>query len=182
MLEDIKSYLEVAGQSLYDGEAISQLEHAKQCAMHAEIKGSTPALIAASLLHDIGHLVDKKFQMGQENEIDRYHETIGAGFLSKAFPPSVTEPIRMHVLAKRYLCAVEDGYFDCLSSASVRSLSLQGGVFTAKEAEDFMTQPFAEDAVNLRQWDELAKVLDCVTPSLDHFMEYVGETYISSAA
>jgi len=85
-------------------------------------------------------------------------------------------------LAKRYLCAVEDGYFESLSPASVRSFSLQGGIFTAKEAEDFMTQPFAEDAVNLRQWDELAKVPDCVTPSLDHFMEYVGETYISSAA
>jgi len=182
VLEQIKSYLEVAGEDLYGDECISQLEHAKQCAMHAELNGSTPALIAAALLHDIGHLVDKKFQMGQENEIDRYHETIGAAYLSKSFPPSVTEPIRMHVLAKRYLCAVEDGYFENLSSASVRSLKLQGGVFTASEAEEFLRQPFAEDAVNLRRWDELAKVPDCETPTLNHLMGYVDETYIHSAA
>jgi len=88
----------------------------------------------------------------------------------------------MHVLAKRYLCAVEDGYFENLSSASVRSLKLQGGVFTASEAEEFLRQPFAEDAVNLRRWDELAKVPDCETPTLNHLMGYVDETYIHSAA
>ncbi len=182
MLEEIKSYLEVAGENLYGNESISQLEHAKQCAMHAELDGSNPALIASALLHDIGHLVDKKFQTGQVNEIDRHHEAIGAAYLSKSFPPSVTEPIRMHVLAKRYLCATQEGYFESLSPASVRSLKLQGGVFTDSEATEFIRQPFAEEAVKLRRWDELAKVPECKTPTLQHFMRFVDETYISAAA
>lgn len=182
MLEEIKSYLAVAGVNLYGNESISQLEHAKQCAMHAELNGSNPALIAAALLHDIGHLIDKRFQTGQENEIDRQHEAIGAAYLSKSFPLSVTEPIRMHVLAKRYLCAVEDGYFERLSPASVRSLKLQGGAFTDSEAAEFISQPFAEEAVQLRRWDELAKVPECETPTLKHFMRFVDEAYISTAA
>lgn len=182
MLEKIKSYLEVAGENLYGNECISQLEHAKQCAMHAELNGGNASLIASALLHDIGHLVDKRFQTGQENEIDRRHEAIGAAYLSKFFPPSVTEPIRMHVLAKRYLCATEDGYFESLSPASVRSLNLQGGAFTDSEAAEFIRQPFAEEAVKLRRWDELAKVPDCETPGLNHFMGYVDKSHTGVAA
>jgi len=182
MQSEIESYLAIAGENLYGNECISQLEHAKQCAMHAELNDSTPELIAAALLHDIGHLVDKKFQTGQENDIDRHHEVIGAAYLARSFPPSVTEPIRMHVLAKRYLCAVEKGYFERLSPASVRSLKLQGGAFTAAEAADFIQQPYAEDAVNLRRWDELAKVPDCETPTLNHFLGYVLKTENSAAA
>ncbi len=182
MLEDIKSYLKIAGEDLYGNECISQLEHAKQCAMHAESHGADAAMITAALLHDLGHLVDKRFQKGQENAIDRHHEAIGAAYLTRYFSECVTEPIRMHVMAKQYLCATEDGYFENLSPASVRSLELQGGVFSREQAVAFIRTPYAEDAVNLRRWDELAKVPDCETPTLEHFMGFVEKMYISAAA
>lgn len=182
VLDDIRSFLADAGSAQYGNECVSQLAHACQCALLAEQNDADGALIAAALLHDIGHLVDKRFEDGQTKDIDRRHEIIGAAYLGKMFPESVTEPIRLHVDAKRYLCFADKGYFDTLSPASVRSLELQGGVFSATEASVFLDGPFAQDAVNLRKWDDLAKVADLATPSLAHFMGYVEDTYRRHAA
>lgn len=170
------------GEQRYGRENVSQLAHALQSATLAEADGATPALITASLLHDMGHLVDKRFEIGQKSDVDRHHENIGAAYLSAWFPPEVTEPIRLHVPAKRYLCATEDTYFDGLSDASVRSLELQGGAFDEAEAEAFINQPHAKDAVRLRRWDDLAKVPDMATPSLEHFQTHIEQVYVRTSA
>lgn len=181
-IDQIMNTLRSLGEQRYGRENVSQLAHALQSATLAEEGGATSALITASLLHDMGHLVDKRFELGQDKEIDRHHEDIGAAYLSAWFPEEVTIPIRLHVPAKRYLCAVDGGYFDDLSDASVRSLELQGGAFTPAEAEAFISQPHAEDAVRLRRWDDLAKVPDQKTPGLEHFQTHVEQVYVGATA
>lgn len=175
-LQTVIDILERQGAEQYGSEPVSQLAHALQSAALAEQAGSRPELIAAALLHDIGHLVDNKFQVGQDNPVDRHHENIGSAYLKLAMPPAVTEPIRLHVPAKRYLCWADAAYFGGLSQASVRSLELQGGVFDEAEARTFIEQPYAEDAVALRRWDDLAKVPDAETPPLAHFIPYVEQS------
>lgn len=175
VIDAITETLRLKGEQQYGNESVSQLAHALQSAALAEAEGAAPPLIAASLLHDIGHLVDKRFETGQQKDLDRHHEDIGAAYLSRYFPGEVTEPIRLHVPAKRYLCQVEEGYFESLSPASVRSLRLQGGAFSGDEAAEFISQPQAAEAVRLRRWDDLAKVSGLETPSLEHFMAYVAQ-------
>lgn len=172
-VEQIARLLEGEGGDLYGGEPITQLRHALQSAWLAEEDGAAPALIAAALLHDVGHLADKRFERGQAQEIDRRHEDIGAAWLARFLPPAVTEPIRLHVDAKRYLCATDDEYNAGLSEASVRSLRLQGGPFDAAEADTFIARPFADDALRIRRWDDLAKDPERETPSLDHYLAHV---------
>lgn len=181
-VDEIMETLRSLGEQRYGRENVSQLAHALQCAELAETEGASSALITASLLHDMGHLVDKRFEVGQNKDIDRHHEDIGAAYLSAWFKDDVTIPIRLHVPAKRYLCAVVDGYFEDLSDASVRSLELQGGIFTPAEAEAFISQPYAEDAVRLRRWDDLAKVPDKKTQGLDHYQTHVERVYVGAAA
>ena len=181
-IDQIMDTLRSLGEQRYGRENVSQLAHALQSATLAEEDGATSALITASLLHDMGHLVDKRFEVGQDNKIDRHHEDIGAAYLSAWFPEEVTVPIRLHVPAKRYLCAVDSEYFGDLSDASVRSLELQGGVFTTAEADKFIAQPHAKEAVRLRRWDDLAKVPDQQTPTLEHFHPHVERVYVGTAA
>jgi predicted HD phosphohydrolase len=104
---------------------------------------------------------------------DGHHENLGADYLSKYFGEEVTLPIRAHVDSKRYLSAVEDGYYDLLSEGSKISLVVQGGAFTTEEAEEFITKPFMREAVELRKFDDLAKELNKITPPIEHFQHYV---------
>jgi phosphonate degradation associated HDIG domain protein len=144
---------ETKGKAQYGREAVSQTEHALQCARLAEAEGAAPALVAAALLHDVGHLIAKP----RDEDEDDKHEDIGWGFLKSQFAAGVAEPVHLHVPAKRYLCTVEPAYFDILSPASVRSLEMQGGKLTAEEAAAFGHNPFAADAVRVRRWDDRAK-------------------------
>jgi [1-hydroxy-2-(trimethylamino)ethyl]phosphonate dioxygenase len=144
------------GHQSYGGESVSQAEHALQCATLARRAGETESLIVASLLHDVGHQLDCSFSDDIPGE-DRQHEVLGAQFLCDFFPASVTQPILLHVRAKRYLCAVRPSYFEMLSPASVHSLQLQGGPLTLIESQQFEQMPFFEDAIKLREFDELAK-------------------------
>jgi phosphonate degradation associated HDIG domain protein len=158
------------GAAQYGDERVSQLEHALQCAQRAEAADSPSALIAAALLHDVGHMLHKLPPAPAEHGVDDRHESIGGGILATWFPPEVSEPVRLHVNAKRYLCAVDTAYHDRLSFASQRSLRLQGGTFAANNAATFIAQPHAPEAVLLRQWDEGAKVPELATPDFAHFM------------
>ncbi len=153
------------GHALYGGEAVTQLEHGLQAAALAADAGAPSADIAAALLHDVGHLLHGLGDDCADHGIDDRHEDLGVRFLAKHFPPAVTEPVRLHVAAKRYLCAAEPGYFDTLSGPSVVSLKLQGGPMTLAEAAEFERHPHFAAAVALRKRDDAAKVVGRLTPS-----------------
>lgn len=168
-LARIATLFENHGTAYYGGEAISQTAHALQCAQLAEQAGEDEALIVAALLHDVGHLM-----LAESSTTDMRHQEAAADALGGLFDAAVTEPIRMHVAAKRYLCAVDPAYFDTLSPASVHSLQLQGGVFDDGQADAFAARPHALASVRLRRYDDLAKVVDLVTPPLSHYLEIAG--------
>jgi phosphonate degradation associated HDIG domain protein len=170
--DEILALLKRGNADLYSGERISQLEHALQCAHFAQQAGAEDALVVATLVHDLGHvLAGGEYAAGRG--IDDRHEQSGADFLARHFRPDISEPVRLHVAAKRYLCATDPSYFDRLSEASVRSLALQGGPMSAQEVEDFEANPFAAAAVRLRQWDEQGKIVGLKTPDLEHYRPMV---------
>ena len=158
------------GGRAYAGEPVNQIEHALQTAMRAEDEGAGPALVTAALLHDLGHLLNDQGESPTLRGVDDLHQYAALPFLRAMFADDVLAPIRLHVDAKRYLCATRDGYFEALSADSRRSLVLQGGMFTPEEAKAFIAQPHADDAVRLRLWDDLAKLENAVTPPLAHFV------------
>jgi len=168
-VDHIIGLLAELGTDRYGGEEVTQLTHALQCATFAQRDGASDSLVAAALLHDIGHLVNPKDEGATLRGIDAAHEKVGAAYLSRWFGPAVTAPVAQHVAAKRYLCQAEDGYFARLSEESVRSLAVQGGPFSDGEAAAFLARPYAEEAVALRRWDELAKDPEMVTPALEDF-------------
>ena len=169
--EAIRSLFEHRGDSQYGGEAVSQLEHALQAASLGREEGADESLIVAALLHDVGHLLHGLPDDAPENNIDDLHEDRAAVWLEKHFGPAVTEPVRMHVAAKRYLCAVDSHYMGQLSQPSVISLRLQGGPMSAAEIAQFQGTPFHEGAIRLRRWDDAAKVPGLATPSLEDCLE-----------
>ena len=175
-IETIFKLLSEMGHARYGDEGVSQLQHALQSASQAEQAGAPASLIAASLLHDIGHLVadDEKAAV---RGVDAHHENVGSRYLSRWFPAAVTEPIHLHVAAKRYLCAVEPAYRATLSFGSERSLMLQGGPMSAADVEKFRALPFVEDAVRLRRWDEGAKNRLAITPMLNHYQPLVRSLF-----
>jgi phosphonate degradation associated HDIG domain protein len=172
-LADIRELFETYGALAYSGEPVTQLEHALQSGALAEEEGASEALTAAAFLHDLGHLLNRQGETPTERGIDDLHQYYALPFLRPVLPDSVLEPIRLHVDAKRYLCAVDEAYFGRLSADSVRSLELQGGIFSDEQAREFAARPHAEDAVRLRRWDDLAKVAGKPTPDLDHYLQLV---------
>lgn len=158
------------GQSLYGGEAVSQLQHALQSAHAAEARGAVPSLIVAALLHDVGHLVAGQGDHDVANGIDDHHEALGVNALRALFGDDVLQPIALHVAAKRYLCAKQPDYLAQLSAASRMSLELQGGPMTADEAERFGQRPYAAEAIALRHCDDAAKAVDAITPPFEHYL------------
>ena len=170
-VDQIISLLETRGQAMYGGESVSQLAHALQCAHLAELAGESPETVAAALLHDLGHLIarDEDALADDIDHLDDLHQYAALPFLRPVFSEAVLAPIRLHVDAKRYLCAIEPGYWERLSSESKRSLELQGGVFTSVEMEAFEQQPHAHEAARLRRYDDLAKTPGRATPDLAHY-------------
>ncbi|KVT80474.1 phosphohydrolase [Burkholderia ubonensis] len=173
-LEEIRSLYQEHGHVAYSGEPVTQLEHALQSSLLAEEAGADDALVAAAFLHDLGHLLNRQGETPSARGIDDLHQYYVLPFLRPLLPDAVLEPIRLHVDAKRCLCRTDAGYFESLSPDSVRSLALQGGVFSEEEAAAFLRRPFAEDALCLRRWDDMAKVEGRATPDLDHYMEIVA--------
>jgi phosphonate degradation associated HDIG domain protein len=172
-VDDCLRVLRERGDSEYGGESVTQIEHALQCAWLAEQEEASACLIAAALLHDIGHLLHTLPDDAPDAGVDDVHEELGYRYLSKIFGDQVAEPVRLHVPAKRYLCANEQEYLDQLSEPSLVSLKLQGGPMTPSEVEAFERNPFAQDAVRVRRWDDTAKIEGLKTPTLDHFSQYL---------
>ena len=174
-IDTLFSYMAERGQSFYD-EVVTQLEHALQCAAFAQQNDAGPTLITSALLHDLGHFIldehnaDKAFL-----DMDLNHEEIGAQYLEPFFPEAVTTPIRLHVPAKRYLCATDASYHDGLSVASKKSLKVQGGIMSDEELEAFEQIPHFRDALTLRRWDDLAKVNGLETAALETYRNVVQQ-------
>jgi phosphonate degradation associated HDIG domain protein len=174
-LQHIEALLTMKAQGQYGLAALSQRQHALQAAWLAEQQALPAAEIAAALLHDIGHMVHDLGENPASDGIDDRHEALGHAFLAPWFGPAVTEPVRLHVAAKRFLCATEEDYFSRLSKDSVLSLSLQGGPMLPAEVAAFRAIPEHAAAVRLRRFDEQAKQRDLETPPVRHFMRYVAE-------
>jgi phosphonate degradation associated HDIG domain protein len=173
-IPDIVGLFETKGGAQYDGEPVTQLEHALQSAQLAEQDGAGSPLIAASLLHDLGHLLHDFGGTPTQQGLDDLHQYRCLPFLRALFGPATLEPIRLHVDAKRFLCAREPGYLEALSPDSKRSLRLQGGVFDEAQANAFEALPYAMDAVRLRRWDDMAKCADAKTPDLRHYAAHLA--------
>lgn len=169
------------GDSEYGGESVTQLEHALQCAHLAEQENATTELIVAALLHDIGHLLHDLPVDAPDQGIDDHHENSGYRFLEKHFSNAVTEPVRQHVAAKRYLCTVDADYQAQLSEPSLVSLRLQGGLMSSEELQAFTASEFWQDSIRLRRWDDLAKVVDLKTPDLQHYLPMIEQVALSKA-
>jgi phosphonate degradation associated HDIG domain protein len=167
----IETLFHTWGDIQYSGEGVSQLEHALQTAMLALEAEASTALITAALLHDIGHLLNKKGETPSAHGIDDQHQFFAAHFLKEIFPASVCAPIRLHVDAKRALCALDHAYYEKLSEDSKRSLTLQGGIFNDSQLDTFLNSPYSKDAMALRRWDDMAKVPGIKTLSLNYFLD-----------
>ena len=146
------------GASEYMGEAVTMSQHMEQSAACAAADGAPDSLVVSALLHDIGHFIGEHPIEALENGIDNNHEEVGARYLATHFPASVSEPVRLHVAAKRYLCATDDTYLDRLSEASINSLMVQGGPMNATEIEHFEANPYHRDATRLRRYDDDGKI------------------------
>jgi phosphonate degradation associated HDIG domain protein len=162
------------GHSEYGGESVTQLEHALQAATLARENNASNQLITAALLHDIGHLLHDLPNDAPLKGIDDVHENKAAVFLRKYFPEAVTEPVRLHVMAKRYLSSTEETYYSLLSEPSKQSLVLQGGLMSEAEVSAFEQNPFFSDAVKLRKWDDQAKVQELITAPVEDFEENIA--------
>ena len=164
--DDIFAIYDSRGSTAYFGEPVSVTEHGLQAAYFAQEEHASAALVLAALLHDIGHLIVDSPEDIAEWTDDAHHERIGGGWLSRKFGPEVSEPVRLHVPAKRYLCATRPEYFDKLSPASVLTLKLQGGLMTDAEVTAFEAEPFFRQALRLREWDDRGKIPGLATPDL----------------
>jgi phosphonate degradation associated HDIG domain protein len=181
-LADIELLFARHGSAQYSGEPVTQLEHALQTAHLAEQSDADDALVTACLLHDLGHLLNEQGETPTLRGIDDTHQYFALPFLRGLFPDAVLDAIKLHVDAKRYLCATNASYYARLSDDSKRSLALQGGPFDAANAAVFLDQPGARDAVLLRQWDDLSKQPRMATPPLAHFLRRASGCLLTNAA
>jgi phosphonate degradation associated HDIG domain protein len=170
--QELFALYEERGDEPY-GEAITQTEHALQCAALARAEGASDAMIAAALFHDVGHLVveiqnEPGFKMDED---DDDHEAVAARVLAPLFGPSVAGPVALHVTAKRWRCSTDPGYYERLSEASKMTLKAQGGLLSDEECLRFEEHPGFPDALALRTWDDEGKIEGLDVGSLD---DYVG--------
>jgi phosphonate degradation associated HDIG domain protein len=164
--EEILAIYAARGAGAYFGERVSMTEHALQTAYFAQQAGAPESLIVAALLHDIGHLLAQVPDDIADWTADAHHEATGARWLAQRFPPGICEPVRLHVAAKRYLCATDASYFAKLSLASVHTLKLQGGPMSAPEVARFESKRYFTEAVRVRRCDDEGKVAGLKTPQL----------------
>jgi phosphonate degradation associated HDIG domain protein len=178
---DIEQLFADRGGEQYSGEPVTQLQHALQCALLAEQSGGDDELVTAALLHDLGHLLHDLGDTPTLQGVDDLHQYRALPFLRGSFGSGVLDPIRLHVDAKRYLCAVRPEYYDSLSEDSKRSLALQGGIFDDPQAEAFIGQPGAAQAVQVLLWDDLAKADNLPTPPLAHYLDRARRCLLAAA-
>jgi phosphonate degradation associated HDIG domain protein len=170
------------GGEEYLGEPVTMAEHMLQGAAIAEQNGQDEIIIVSALLHDIGHFTSEFGTFTMDDTEDRYHEEAGAKVLEQFFPTVVTDCVRYHVAAKRYLCATKPEYFNRLSEASIHSLNLQGGPMNADEVAEFEANPNLKEIIAVRYLDEAGKRADMETPDYWHFAPMVQRVVDSHRA
>lgn len=180
VVDEIEVMFSSEGAQDYLGEAVSMAAHMLQAAERARELGAASALVVAALLHDIGHFTGSRTGAELMSGTNNHHDEQAAAYLAQHFGPEVVEPVRLHVAAKRYLCAVEPEYFALLSPASVYTLSLQGGPMSAAEVAEFEANPFAADAVLLRRCDDGGKDAERETPTFAQFRDTIAEVVRSA--
>ena len=180
-INEIRSFFDQRGHLAY-GEGVTELQHALQTASLAERDDAPNNLIVAALLHDIGHLLHGLPEDVAEQGIDGLHEQIGEKWLKQRFGPEISQPVRLHVTAKRYQCTVNPDYLEQLSPASTKSFVLQDGKMDEDEITAFERNPFFKDALQLRTWDDNAKNPKATTPLLEHYLPLIKAVLVSSAA
>jgi phosphonate degradation associated HDIG domain protein len=173
--DDVFAIFDRRGSGAYFGEHVSMTEHALQAAYFAREESAPAALVLAALLHDIGHLVEDVPDDLADWTVDARHEEIGARWLALRFRAEVSEPVRLHVPAKRYLCATDPNYAAMLSQASVVTLKLQGGPMGPGELQQFETERFYTEAIQVRRWDDQGKVAGLKTPGLAEYRGLIQE-------
>ena len=169
MTDELLSIYARSGAALYFGEGITVTEHSLQAAHFAQAADASDALVVAALLHDIGHLIDSAPDDIADWKTDAQHELSGSRWLAARFGPEVCEPVRLHVAAKRYLCAAVPAYFDRLSAASILTLKLQGGPMSSAEVTAFKAEPYHREAVLVRQWDDRGKIAGLATADFSNY-------------
>lgn len=175
LADDVFSLFERRGSGAYFGERISMTEHALQAAWFAREESAPRELVVAALLHDVGHLLEAVPNDLGAWSTDARHEEIGARWLEQRVRPEVAGPVRLHVSAKRYLCATDGNYVAMLSHASLITLQLQGGPMAGNELLQFETERYYKEAVRLRRWDDQGKVVGLKTPGLAEYRELIEE-------
>jgi len=180
--DEVLSIYERCGAAAYFGEAVSVTEHGLQAAYFAQADGAADALVVAALLHDIGHLIESVPDDIADWHNDARHELTGSRWLSRRFGPGVCEPVRLHVPAKRYLCATEQAYFQRLSAASVLTLKLQGGPMSSDEIVGFRAEPYHREAIAVRRWDDRGKIAGLSTPDFAHYRDMIDRVAAESAS
>ena len=179
--EEIFSLFREGGADAYFGERVTQEEHALQSAALARNSGAPDSLVVAALLHDVGHLLHGLGEGVAEQGIDAAHETVGEAWLASRFGPAVSEPARLHVAAKRYLCGSQPDYLSRLSEASVQSLELQGGPMSPGEIAEFERSPYWRDTLRLRAWDDAAKIPGLEVPSIGAYAKIIERVRVDRA-
>jgi [1-hydroxy-2-(trimethylamino)ethyl]phosphonate dioxygenase len=175
VFEEILQLYGKRGDGAYFGESVTMTEHGLQAAHFALAAGAPSSLIVAALLHDVGHLVEEVPDDLADWTTDAAHERTGAEWLACRFPPAVSEPVRLHVPAKRYLLATDPGYLANLSPASVVTLKLQGGPMSPEEAARFEIERFHRAAVLVRRCDDRGKLPGLKTAGLADYRAMIEE-------
>jgi len=165
-LEDL---FERRGNEEYLGEPVTMAQHMLQGAKLAEQNGENDITIVSALLHDVGHFTSEFGMFKMSDTSDKFHENSGAEVLKRFFPKLVTDCVKFHVAAKRYLCATDPLYMKKLSKASIHSLSLQGGPMSSKEVTDFEKNPHLEEILKVRILDDAGKDPNMKTPPFSYY-------------
>lgn len=186
-VKQLLSFIDAQGQGDYLGEAVSQVQHSLQCATFAQRSHADDETVIAALLHDVGRFIPENDEMPPMIAPDgtyvgnASHEILGEQYLRQlGFSEKICQLVGAHVMAKRYLTAVDKDYYDGLSQSSKMTLDFQGGIFDENQVREAQKDPFLEEKLQVRRWDDLAKDPDMQTPPLSSFEDMMVVSLLRS--